>query len=189
MHSAIPRATEESTSTKIPLKVSPANLLTFYHAFRLNTELKSEEGRIDRVTKFFSDSPPLVLGEASADLSPAPAAPPRHPISKAVLHPATHVTQLSDSDLVSEGHRSGGGAVGGRERAEAEAASFAHLTAGARDPHAAAKARLVRKVRRGRSAIARRRTTGVAGRPASERACCGGRSGEGGGMPIVIEGR
>ncbi len=119
---------------------------------RLNTELKSEEGRIDRVTKFFSDSPPLVLGEASSDVGPAATAPAARKILKpAALHPATHVTQLSDGDgvmdrLVSDGHRRGGQAVGGRERAEAEAASFAHLTAGARDPHAAAKARLARKV-------------------------------------------
>jgi hypothetical protein len=67
--------------------------------------------------------------------------------------------------LVRNNHR-GGQAVGGRERAEAEAASFAHLTAGARDPHAAAKARLARKVRRdGRSG---RPCAPSSGRAASE---------------------
>lgn len=36
---------------------------------------------------------------------------------------------------------------GGKEKAEAEAALFAGLTAGARDPHAAAKERLAKKVK------------------------------------------
>jgi hypothetical protein len=121
---------------------------------RLNTELKSEEGRIDKVTKLFSDSPPLILGEMATDSS-QPSRTRQHPHLKQRLltqHPALPVTQLSEGDTVmnrlvrNEDDHHSGGAVGGRERAEAEAASFAHLTAGARDPHAAAKARLVRKV-------------------------------------------
>ena len=122
---------------------------------RLNSELKSEEGRIDRVTKLFSGSPPLILGEAATDTSRSPAA--DHSDNNHHEKPVAHraalpVTQLSEGDnvmdrLVGREGRGGGRVVGGRERAEAEAASFAHLTAGARDPHAAAKARLVRKVR------------------------------------------
>ena len=57
------------------------------------------------------------------------------------------------SSLVGDGDRGIMGAlralgarIGGKAKAEAEAASFAHLTAGARDPLAAARARLLHKV-------------------------------------------
>jgi hypothetical protein len=95
----------------------------------------------------------LILGEAESDTSEVNVASVHmHPHPLVVAHkPPLPVTQLSDGDSVMDrlmggGDGRSGGSVGGRERAEAEAASFAHLTAGARDPHAAAKARLVRKV-------------------------------------------